>query len=135
MILNKNFQNHSNTAFQQNSAAYPNYKEHRLMSFRFKLILLLNYLNFYLLFISDAIFWFTSCFFIQVWTRHSIIGRLQEHKTSSDLGPRFSANPSAETPGRPLGNLAVQGCFCNTHSREITSHRVVLQSSTQLEKH
>lgn len=95
-----------------------------------KLILFLNYLNYYLFFISDTILWFTSCFFIQIWTRHSIIGRLKKYETGSDLGPCFSAKTSTETPGRPLWNLTVQWCFCNIHNKKVTLHKFVLKANS-----
>lgn len=82
-----------------------------------KHILLLNYLNHDLFLISDTVFWFTSSFFIQIWTRCSVVGRLKKYETSSYLGPCFSANTSTETPRRPLWNLTVQWCFWNRHNK------------------
>lgn len=123
LILNSNFQNQSNIFFQQNSVAYLNYKEHWMTCSLdlVTLILLLNYLNYYLFFISDTIIWFTFCFFFQTWTRRSVISRVKNYKTSSDLGPHFSARTSAETPGRPLWNFTVQWCFCKIHNKKVTA--------------
>lgn len=123
MILNSNVQNQSNISCQQNSVAYLNYKEDWMTCGLglVTLILLLNYLNYYLFFISDTIIWFTSCFFFQTWTRRSVISRVKNYKTSSDLGPCFSARTSAETPGRPLWNFTVQWCFWKIHNKKVTA--------------